>query len=134
DNETTALREKVRARSGRKRHSLVLQEIKCGLAIYELLATGCFLGVLTRAGRAYPARGLIQRVGADVDRAADKTRRNSIFLCEKVAALFADRDDRNRIRLDFYLQASLTRNVAERFAQWNFGQGNRDSRFARRNW
>ena len=117
-DQPTALRQKICARPGRERHALALEKFFRAFTIHELMSARGFLRIFARPARARcRSRGLIERRYANVHRAADESGQNTIFFRNEIGALLADRNDRDRVRLDLHFQTGLAGDVAQRFAE-----------------
>src|ERR1043166_3231686 len=132
----------MRACPWRKWNALAFKKLSRAFAIHKLMSAGGLFGIFagascTACGRrcrlARFVRGTLQRRWANVHARANEPRRNAIFLCDEIITLLGNWNDRNRVGLDFYFETGLRRDVAQRFAERNLIEGDRDARFGRRN-
>ena len=133
-DESAALRKEICTRARRERDALRGEIILRCLAAHQLTSAGGFLRVAPGPnGRsAHGGRLAGESRGPDVYTAGDESRRHPVFLREHVAALFAQGNDRNRVRFHLHLQARLARDVAQRLTEGNLVERNRDARVGRR--
>src|SRR5207253_3507818 len=70
-------------------------------------------------------------VVTDIERAAEKFRRDMIALGDQIIALLGERDNRNGIRFYFDFQSRLIGDVAQCFAKGNVVERHSDARASR---
>ena len=104
-DESAALGEEICTRARRERDALRGEIILRRLAAHQLASAGGFLRVAPGPnGRsAHGGRLAGESRGPDVYTAGDESRRHPVFLREHVAALFAQGNDRDGIRLHLHL-------------------------------
>ena len=119
-----------------KRNPLALEKFARAFAIYQQLSTGRLLRVFTSAGSASAHTGCrpIERARADVHGGANESRRDTVFFCDQLIALFTERNNQDCVRLDLHFQPGLARDIAQRFTQRYLVERQSDSRLSWIDW